>query len=384
MSKLITLENLSAYNAKAETIFATKKQGVYYIAGTGTTAGTWLGTHPDIKEYYDGLMVLYKIPIAGASAGVTLNINNLGPVKIYLRGSTALTTHFGVNSVIQIVYTTVSGTSKWEVADYDSNTRNTAGATNTSDKLFLIGAKTQDSYPQTYSHDTTYIGTDGCLYSNSTKVSVEGHTHDYLPLSGGTLNGALHMAENEWIWLDGISGITHSSSYAAFGFNDEGAPTILNPNGRAIAIATDDIDGNYNYYQFPDRSGTVALLDDIPTGGGSGGNQLYLHTLYLRLGSTGWLGFLIKLITPESRVLSTFRMFLDNAKYYINATPTGGVSIYTGIHKLLIYDDADEQGFIGECQFITDDLRIDYEDGIDCWDSDTYDDMYISDTVVPL
>lgn len=60
----------------------------------------------------------------------------------------------------------------------DTDTKNTAGATNTSSKIFLVGATEQTSNPQTYSHDTAYVGTDGCLYSNNTKVSVEGHgTH---------------------------------------------------------------------------------------------------------------------------------------------------------------------------------------------------------------
>lgn len=59
----------------------------------------------------------------------------------------------------------------------DNDTKNTAGSTNSSSKLFLIGATSQAANPQTYSHDTAYVGTDGCLYSNSTKVSVEGHNH---------------------------------------------------------------------------------------------------------------------------------------------------------------------------------------------------------------
>lgn len=58
-----------------------------------------------------------------------------------------------------------------------TDTKNTAGSTDSSSKLFLIGATSQAANPQTYSHDTAYVGTDGCLYSNSTKVSVEGHTH---------------------------------------------------------------------------------------------------------------------------------------------------------------------------------------------------------------
>lgn len=66
----------------------------------------------------------------------------------------------------------------------DSNTKNTAGATDSSSKLFLIGATEQTANPKTYTHDTVYVGADGCLYSNSTKVSVEGHTHTWASLTG--------------------------------------------------------------------------------------------------------------------------------------------------------------------------------------------------------
>lgn len=61
------------------------------------------------------------------------------------------------------------------------NTDYRASSYNTSSKIYLIGATSQGSSTTTgqttYSHDTAYVGTDGCLYSNSTKVSVEGHTH---------------------------------------------------------------------------------------------------------------------------------------------------------------------------------------------------------------
>ena len=69
------------------------------------------------------------------------------------------------------------------------DTKNTAGSTNSTSKLFLVGAASQSANPQTFSRSTAYIGTDGCLYSSSKKVSVEGHTHTYLPLSGGTISG---------------------------------------------------------------------------------------------------------------------------------------------------------------------------------------------------
>jgi hypothetical protein len=54
-----------------------------------------------------------------------------------------------------------------------TNTKNTAGATDSSSKLFIIGATSQGANPQTYSQDTAYIGTDGCLYSNNKKVLTD-------------------------------------------------------------------------------------------------------------------------------------------------------------------------------------------------------------------
>lgn len=54
-----------------------------------------------------------------------------------------------------------------------TDTKNTSGSTNTSAKLFLIGAASQAASPVTYSHDTAYVGTDGCLYSNNTRVTTE-------------------------------------------------------------------------------------------------------------------------------------------------------------------------------------------------------------------
>ena len=58
----------------------------------------------------------------------------------------------------------------------NSDTKNTAGATDSSSKLFLIGATSQGANPQTYSQDTAYVGTDGCLYSGSAKVLTSHQT----------------------------------------------------------------------------------------------------------------------------------------------------------------------------------------------------------------
>lgn len=71
-----------------------------------------------------------------------------------------------------ITYTKGDGTTG-TITTQDTNTTNTTGSTNTSSKIFLVGATSQASAPVTYSHDTAYVGTDGCLYSNSTRVVSE-------------------------------------------------------------------------------------------------------------------------------------------------------------------------------------------------------------------
>lgn len=92
----------------------------------------------------------------------------------------------------------------------DTDTKNTAGSTNSSSKLFLIGATSQAASPQTYSHDTVYVGSDGCLYSNNTKVSVDGHTHNYAGSSsaGGAANSATKATQD-------ASGNVITTSYAS-------------------------------------------------------------------------------------------------------------------------------------------------------------------------
>jgi hypothetical protein len=102
----------------------------------------------------------------------TATSSTLGLVKIGY-------TQSGKNYPVQLSNGQMYVNVPWTDTDTNTDTKNTAGSTNSSSKLFLIGATSQAANPQTYSHDTAYVGTDGCLYSNSTKVSVEGHAHTY-------------------------------------------------------------------------------------------------------------------------------------------------------------------------------------------------------------
>lgn len=81
-------------------------------------------------------------------------------------------------------------------ADPGSDTVNTAGATNNPNtKLFLIGAESQTTAPQTYSNQYVYIGPDNKLYSNDKEVSTTDHNHDdrYVNVIGDTMTGTLSI-----------------------------------------------------------------------------------------------------------------------------------------------------------------------------------------------
>ena len=58
----------------------------------------------------------------------------------------------------------ITGVDKKKLDDF-TDTKNTAGATNSTDRLYLIGATSQEANPQTYSKSTVYIKDDGILMS---------------------------------------------------------------------------------------------------------------------------------------------------------------------------------------------------------------------------
>lgn len=107
---------------KIKSMFAKKKNGVYYVEGTNTATSVWTGTCADITEYYDGLVIAFKVSVTGASStDTTLNINNLGAKNVVRNASTQVTTNYPANSVVIMTYTTDDGVGYWKIADYDAN-----------------------------------------------------------------------------------------------------------------------------------------------------------------------------------------------------------------------------------------------------------------------
>lgn len=105
----------------------------------------------------------------------------------------------------------VSGTDQIQFIDGNGNvlvtitttdTKNTAGSTNSTSKLYLIGAQSQGANPQTYSNSTVYTQ-GGELYSNSKQVANENNTmtleNKTINLSSNTINRLAMFGYNKYI-----------------------------------------------------------------------------------------------------------------------------------------------------------------------------------------
>lgn len=168
---------------------------VYLTNNTPGTAANWIVAHTEIDT----------------DTWTEASTSAAGYIPKLATGGTAL-----ASSSNDYVLSFVNGTNTKPVwkklpANAYLNTKNTAGSTDSSSKLFLIGATSQADNPQTYSHDTAYVGTDGCLYSNSTKVSVEGHTHSNVTTSDAgfapAASGTTSSSSNTYYFL-GYTGTT--------------------------------------------------------------------------------------------------------------------------------------------------------------------------------
>ena len=133
-----------------------------------------------------------KTKLDGIATGAEVNQNAFSNVVV---GSTTIaadgkTDTLTLTAGSNVTLTPDATNDKVTIASTD--TKNTAGSTDTSNKIFLVGATSQAANPQTYSHDTAYVGTDGCLYSGGTKVlTAHQDISGKVSKSGDTMTGRL-------------------------------------------------------------------------------------------------------------------------------------------------------------------------------------------------
>lgn len=171
---------------------ATHLVGSSLYGTCSTAAGTSakVATLADFDQLVIGVTVHIKFTYSNTASNATLKVGSTDAKDLCRHGTTRVgTTEASSWKAGAIVSFTYDGTS-WVMNDYiedkNDDTKNTAGSTDSSSKLFIVGATSQAANPQTYSQDTAYVGTDGHLYSNS-KQAV--NLSDSQALTNKTYNG---------------------------------------------------------------------------------------------------------------------------------------------------------------------------------------------------
>ena len=151
--------NFAALDANGNLVDSGHKHGDYKTKQTAKSDPTASGTGVTFID-------TFSQNANGEVTATKKTVRTMGAATASAAGSTGLVPAPGSGK--QGSYLRGDGT--WVVP---TDTKNTAGSSDTSNKIFLVGATSQAANPQTYSHDTAYVGTDGCLYSNSQKVLTE-------------------------------------------------------------------------------------------------------------------------------------------------------------------------------------------------------------------
>ncbi len=212
---------------------------VYMSAGTITPSASSVGS--TTKPVYmsagnitacSGTVGSGTQPTYMSAGTITASTSNVGGTSnpMYLKAGVMTACSDTVGSATQPVYLnagTVTKTSCTLATSVPSgavftDTKNTAGSTNSTSKLFLVGATSQGANPQTYSNASVYA-TNGTLYATK--------------YTGGTATTSASglMSASDKVKLDGIetSAKTVTTKYSS-GTNADTSSTYIYANGVII------------------------------------------------------------------------------------------------------------------------------------------------------
>lgn len=164
---------------------------------------------------------------------------------------------------------TVGGTALTVTMPSNPNTNTYGRSGDTSSKIYLIGTTTQSTGNKTtYSHDTAYVGTDGCLYSGGTKVLTShqavsnsaptlawGTTSTVGTIGGTALTVTMPANPNSDTKVTQNAVITTSGSYPVIlgnstattevtGTVNKSSKLLFNPSTGNLSIGTSGTDGS--------------------------------------------------------------------------------------------------------------------------------------------
>ena len=281
-------------NKGTVTSVAVKMNGA--TKGTITSSGTIdLGTVLTSHQSISG-----KADLSGSTftGNVTLNAGKALQLNTIKAPTASSGSTYGPGTNGQVLKS--NGSTVYWASDSNNDTKNTAGSTNTSSKIFLIGATSQSANPVTYSHDTAYVGTDGCLYSNGAKVltshqslagkSDTSHTHK-VKINGveKTIAASSGTAVDLGTYLTGItsSNVTNALGYTPL----SGTPLAVGSDTMKLYASSNEVNfggssTNTNIYFGYSKRDNRPLPTSYIFGGSNNTYATLLASSYKKYGGT--------------------------------------------------------------------------------------------------
>lgn len=135
---------------------------------------------------------------------------------------------FGTGSNGQVLKS--NGTTVYWGTDNNTNTdtKNTAGSTDTSSQIYLIGALSQDPNPQTYSDNQVYVTNGTLTLAKTTDASGTADNKPALIVGGTTSQQHLEIDGNE------IQSKSNGTTAAALSINAEGGQVTIGTGGLVM------------------------------------------------------------------------------------------------------------------------------------------------------
>ena len=124
-----------------------------------------------------GITIYVKFTYSNTASNPTLNVNNSGAKYIKRYGTTAVgtsvSTSWRAGAIVAFTYDGTNWVMNTGIDDNsDSDTKNTAGATQQAGTLYVIGATEQTANPQTYSSSAVRLY-NGCLMTENIDIYDE-------------------------------------------------------------------------------------------------------------------------------------------------------------------------------------------------------------------
>ena len=162
----INYDGANTFNASRQVVLQAGTVGTHYgnnlyqyTAARGDAVKGYGDAHYAAKDHTHSYNSLIDKPTIPTVNNATITIQQNGATK-------------GTFTLNQ------SGNATISLTDNNTDTKNTAGSTNTTSKIYLIGATSQTTNPQTYSNSGIY-GTNGVLTTSKTRIGGGNVTLEY-------------------------------------------------------------------------------------------------------------------------------------------------------------------------------------------------------------